>query len=269
MKNLSMNAKMSDSFKIRYIIILFACVFLYSCTASNETETKPDITFEVIKARVNANAQKLRSLDADGDISIESPTISSNGSVTVSINKPDSVFIKLEGPFGIDVANLLITRSNFVYYNVMDNRVIKGPSSPKNLGIIMRIKIEFDDIINAFSGKFAIGNDTYDETKITSAGINYLVTLKKKDETLKYWINSEDFYVTRFGSYDNEGNTKIEISYENFYQKDDVYFPKKISITRPKEKQNIWLNYSKEEFNNNRLTFRLKIPKSAKQTNWQ
>ena len=255
--------------KIYYIFFFLICIIFYSCTASNDTGTTSDISFEELKGKVNANAKKLSSLDADGDISIESPTISSNGSVTVSINKPDSVYIKLEGPFGIDVANLLITRSNFVYYNVMDNRVISGPSSPKNLGIIMRIKIEFDDMINAFSGKFTIGNEAYDETSITSAGGNYVVTLKKKNETTKYWINSEDFYVTRFGTYDAEGNTKIEILYESFYQKDDIFFPKKISITRPKEKQNIWLNYSNEEFNNNRLNFRLRIPKSANKVNWQ
>ncbi len=255
-------------FKINYICFLLFCIIFYSCTASNDTGSTSDITFEELKGKVNANSQKLRSLDADGDISIESPTISSNGSVTVSINKPDSVYIKLEGPFGIDVANLLITRSNFIYYNVMDNRVITGPSTPKNLALIMRIKMEFDDILNAFSGKFAIGNEAYDETSITSAGGNYVVTLKKKGETIKYWINSEEFYVTRYGTYDTEGKTKIEIQYDNFYQKDDIYFPKKISITRPKENQNIWLNYSNEEFNNNRLNFKLKIPKSANKVNW-
>ncbi len=260
---------MKHSLKFSYPFIFIFCLFLYSCTASDDTGSASDISFEELKSRVNANAQKLRSLDADGDISIESPSISSNGSVTVSINKPDSVFIKLEGPFGIDVANLLITKSNFVYYNVMDNRVISGPSTPKNLGVIMRFKIEFDDIINAFSGKFAIGNEAYEETAVTAAGINYVVTLKKKTEITKYWINSEDFYVTKFGSYDHEGNIKIEIDYENFYQKGDIYFPKKISISRPKENQNIWLNYSTEEFNNNRLKFKLKIPKSAKQVNWQ
>ncbi|MEP7146812.1 MAG: DUF4292 domain-containing protein [bacterium] len=254
--------------KIIYAISLIICLIFFSCTASNDNGSNTEISFQDLKGRVNANAQKLISLDADGDISIESPTISTNGSVTVSISKPDSVFIKLEGPFGIDVANLLITRNNFVYYNVMENRVISGPSTPKNLGIIMRIKIEFDDMLNAFSGKFAIGNETYDETTVSRAGMNYLVTLKKKDDIKKYWINSEDFYVTKFGSYDNEGNTKIEIAYENFYQKDEIFFPKKISITRPKENQNIWLNYSNEKFNNNRLNFKLKIPKSAKQVKW-
>ncbi len=253
--------------KLYLILIFFICLTLYSCTASNTTST-PEISFEVLKSRVNENAAKLKSLDADGEISIDSPNLSNTGTITVSINKPDSIFTKLEGPFGIDIANLLITRSNFTYYNVMENKVIRGPSTPHYLSIIMKIKVDFDDIINAFSGKFTFGNETYDDIKIGTEENNYIVSLKKSGEIKKFWINSDDYYVSKLGTYDATGNTKLEILYENFYQKDGISFPKKITITRPGEKQNIWLNYSKEEFNNNILSYKLKIPKSAKQINW-
>jgi hypothetical protein len=228
----------------------------------------PTISFDVLKSRVNENSLKLKSLDADGEISIDSPDISNSGSITVSINKPDSVFTKLEGPFGIDIADLLITRNNFIYYKPQDNTVIRGPSNSHYLGIIMKIKIEFDDIVNAFSGKFVFDDEKYDEEKITVENGNYVIILKKDNEHKKFWINPENFYVTKLGTYEINGDTKIEILYENFYERDGIYFPKNITITRPKEKQNIWLSYSSETFNNNKLTYRLKIPKSARQINW-
>ncbi len=139
----------------------------YSCTASN-TKTLSEITFTELREQVNKNSMKLQSLDANGEISIDSPEMSNTGSITVSINKPDSVFTKLEGPFGIDVANLLITRNNFIYYNVMDNKVIRGPSTQQYLSIIMKIKIDFDDIINAFSGKFIFSDEGFEDAKISS-----------------------------------------------------------------------------------------------------
>ena len=71
------------------------------------------------------------------------------------------------------------------------------------------------------------------------------------------------------GTYELNGETKIEILYENFYERDGIFFPKKINIERPKEKQYIWLTYYNEEFNNNKLTYRLKIPKSAKEVIWE
>ena len=124
---------------IKYILIFSAFIF-YSCTAS-EGEKESDISFEEIRARVNESSARLLSLDADGEISIDSPELSNTGSITVSINKPDSIFTKLEGPFGIDVADLLITRENFIYYNVMDNKVIKGMTTPSNLRYIMKVNV--------------------------------------------------------------------------------------------------------------------------------
>lgn len=257
---------------MRYYLIVAAlmCVIFYSCTAADTEKTRvSDITYEELKAKVNQNAGKLRSLDADGEISIDSPTLSNNGTITVSINKPDSVYTKIEGPFGLDIANVLITRSNFVYYNVMDNRVIRGPSSSKNLAIIMRIKVEFDDIVNAFSGNFMIGNDGYTQDEIRMTDNNYIITTRGEAGIKKYWINNENYYVVKYGEYDTQGNTNLEITYDSFYEKDDIHFPKKITLVRPKEKQNIWLTYSKEDFNNDKLTYRLRIPKSAKETEWK
>lgn len=242
---------------------------LYSCSAS-KTGTSSNMTFEELKVRVNENARKLRSLDADGEISIDSPEISNTGSITVSINKPDSVYTKLEGPFGMDIADLLITRNNFIYYKPQDNKVIRGPSTQRYLSIILKIKIDFDELVNAFSGKFSFNKsaDDYKNVNISKDEENFIVTIISDNESKKYWINNEDFYVTRLATYDLDGNLLIEIIYNNFFESDDIYFPQKISINRPKEKQNIWLTYYSQKFNNNRLTYKLKIPKSAKQINW-
>lgn len=251
----------------KYLLIITA-LFFYSCTAS-ETETSSDISFEELKARVNSGSEKLVSLDADGEISIDSPELNNTGSITVSINKPDSIFTKLEGPFGIDVADLLITRKNFIYYNVSDNKVISGQSTPGNLRIIMKVNVNFDELINAFSGKFIFKDEKYDNVSISQNDNSYIVNLKTGKEIKRFWINKENYYVSKAGTYDEKGNTKIEIIYENFYEKDGIHFPKKVTINRPFEKQNIWLTYFNEEFNKNKLSYRLKIPKSARKIEWK
>ncbi|MDQ3021744.1 MAG: DUF4292 domain-containing protein [Bacteroidota bacterium] len=262
--------KRQPEMKLYLLVIFLVCMTFYSCTASDTTSdiTASNLTFEELKGRVNENSKKLQSLDADGEISIDSPELSNTGSITVSINKPDSVFTKLEGPFGIDVANLLVTRNNFIYYKPMDNKVIRGPSTGNYLSIILKIKIEFDDLVNAFSGKFTFNNESYENVNVLMEDGNYLVTIKADNEVKKYWIDPENYYVLKIGTYDNIGNIKIEIIYEKFFQTDDIYFPQKISITRPKEKQYIWLTYFSHKFNSNKLTYKLKIPKSAKQINW-
>jgi outer membrane lipoprotein-sorting protein len=261
--------KKQNNLKLFSTLIFLSCLIFYSCTASTTT-TPSDISFEEIKGRVNENAKKLVSLDADGEISIDSPELSNTGTITVSINKPDSVYTKLEGPFGIDVADLLITRNNFIYYKPMDNRVIRGPSTEHYLSIILKIKITFDDLVNAFSGKFTFSNNNEEDKNVSvfMEDGNYLIVIKSETEVKKYWVDPENFYVTKLATYDKDENLKILILYEKFFESDGIYFPQKITINRPKEKQNIWLTYYSQKFNKNRLSYKLKIPKSAKQINW-
>lgn len=252
---------------LRSVFLLAALIF-YSCSASDSSKNS-DMSFEDIKVRVNESSERLLSLDAEGEISIDSPELSNTGSITVSINKPDSIFTKLEGPFGIDVADLLITRKDFIYYNVRDNKVIRGVSSPSNLRYIMKVNVSFDELINAFSGKYTFTDDDYEDAKVSTEGNDYVVSLKSGKESRIFRIDKKSFFVTKIGTYDEKGNTKIEIIYENFYEKDGIYFPKNISISRPAESQNIWLTYYSEQFNKNKLTYKLKIPKSAKTILWK
>jgi len=248
-------------------IIFLSGLTITSCTSSGLV-SESDITFEELRKRVNAGAGKLESLDADGEISIDSPSMSNTGSITVSINKPDSIYTKIEGPFGIDIADFLVTRNDFLYYNVNENKVISGMSTPQNLKIIMKVNVNFDEILNAFSGKFTFDNDNYDDVSIAMNENNYIVNIKSQKDVRKYVIDNQNFFVRKIGTYDLNGNTLIEINYENFYSRKGIFFPKKISVIRPKEKQYIWLTYFNEKFNKGKLNYKLKIPKNARHIKW-
>jgi outer membrane lipoprotein-sorting protein len=249
-------------------LILILAVTMASCTSAPEMTNSGSMSFADLSKRVNENAGKLLSLNAEGEISIDSPTLSNTGSLTVSINRPDSLYTKIEGPFGIDIADVLVTRNEFTYYNATENKVIRGPSTQRNLGIILKMKVEFDDLLNALSGSFMITNKDTSDYKILRSEDNYLLEQKAGASTNRYWINAEDFYITRIQSYDTGGKLKLEITYEEFYESDGIYFPKKITLTRPKEKQYVWVTYKIENLNPGKLNYRLKIPGSAKKVQW-
>lgn len=242
--------------------------FLYSCTSSSGIPEPSSMKFSDLANRVNSSSGRLVSLEAEGEISIDSPTLSNTGSLTVSISRPDSLYTKIEGPFGIDIADALVTRSEFTYYNATENKVIRGPSTKRNLGIILKMKVEFDDLISALSGSFIITNKDSTDFKISEIDNEYLLEQQSGSEKNMYWINAEDFYVTRVQNIDKNGKLNLEIHYQEFYETDGIFFPKKITLTRPKEKQYIWVTYKVEEFNPGRLNNKMKIPGSAKQVRW-
>lgn len=249
-------------------VVVFLGMVFHSCTSSIETEERTGMTFAELSERVNASAARLTSLSAEGEISIDSPTLSNTGSFTVSINRPDSLYTKIEGPFGIDIADVLVTRSEFTYYNATENKVIKGPSTQRNLGVILKMKVEFDDLVNALSGNFMITNKDTSDYRISLLNKDYVLEQKSGKAVYKYLINSEYFYVTRIQNYDESGTLRLEIKYDEFYESGGIHFPKKVTLTRPKEKQYVWVTYKIENLNPGKLHYKLKIPGSAKKVQW-
>lgn len=260
---------------LNILLLTFILPVLYSCssTSGNEVdETKSNailLSPSELKAKINEQSSKLSSLDCEGDINIDSPEMNSGGSVTISIFKPDSIYSKLEGPFGISIADFLITRSNFIYYNIRENTVIKGSSSPLNIGAILRLKLEFDDLICGYSCSYHFADTSSLNSEVKYDKSLYLLKISENGKTKMLWINPKYFYVEKYELLDNSGKTKLKIEYSDFTSENNIFFPGNIYITNPIEKQNLWISYGKKVFNNNRLKFRLKIPKSAKIINWE
>jgi outer membrane lipoprotein-sorting protein len=249
--------------------VLFCTSFLFhSCTSAHKIDV--DLTIEELKQRVNENSSKITSLKAEGSIDIDTPELSNTGTITVNILKPDSLYTKLEGPFGIDVADILLTRESFIYYNVMDNRVIKGPSTPLNIGAIMRIKLDFDFIINGFSGTFFFNNISSDNSELKTEENKYLLITKddSNKEIKMYWIDPDDFYITKYIITDYNKKVLLEMEYLDYNYRDGVHFPNRIAISKPQDNQYIWLDYMIKSFNSKDLTFKFKIPGSAKVIYW-
>ena len=251
-------------------ILFCLSIHIHSCVSS-KNNIDVDITIEELKQRVNINSSKIKSLKAEGTIDIETPEMSNSGTITVNLLNPDSLYTKLEGPFGIDVADILLTRKSFIYYNVMDNRVIKGPSSPLNVGAIMRIKLDFDDIINGFSGTFFFTDVTSDNSELKSDGNKFLLITKDdiSKEIKKYWIDSDDFYITKYVITDYNKKVLLEMEYLEYNYRDGIYFPNRIAISRPQENTYIWLDYTIKTFNSKDLIFKFKIPSSAEVIIWE
>jgi hypothetical protein len=263
-------------YTIFYFTTLFTISFFsFSCTSSTGMESDDTQSTAVLltpgelKTKINEQSSKLTSLDCEGDINIDSPELSSSGSLTVSVFKPDSIFFKLNGPFGISIANFLITQNNFIYYNIQENTVYKGPSTPANFAIILKIKLTFNDLLSGYTCSFHFDDTSSANSEVLKDKNFYFLKITGEDNTKCYWVNPISFYIEKYEIRDKTGVTKLQIDYNDFELINNIYSPNNIYITNPIDKANLWISYSKKIFNKNRLIFNLKIPKSAKIVKWE
>lgn len=250
-----------------FIVIIICGTCFYSCSASSGVSINDYSIGEIITA-INNNSQKLNSLKGEGVISIDSPEMSNSGSFTLSIMKPDSLYIKFEGPFGISIAAILLTRNNFIYYNIQDNKVIIAPSTSSNIKAVMRLKLSFDDFIEGFSGSYVFNDTNSNNFTLSTKGDNLLLTEKTQDETKLYTIHPIKKYIIQYKVNDKGGKEKMVVDYENFTEENGYYFPSKIRISRTASSEYIFLEYSSKELNRGYLGYKIKYPKSAKVIEW-
>ncbi len=127
--------------KIKYyavLLIVFSVIsqIFVGCVPAKQMREKTVITSSRLIKKIEANRRKIRTFSATGILNIESPEFSGKGNFEVILKKPDSIRVSIYGPFGIDLAQILVTKSDFTYYDVLKNKVNKGE---KRNGILKKI----------------------------------------------------------------------------------------------------------------------------------
>jgi len=269
-KSLERKRTKINKFKALILLLLTALIF-NACSGSGGNDLDK-VQVKELKEKVNSNSSLIETMEASGNIAFDSPEQSGQGWIEVRIKKPDSVFVKIEGPFGISIAQALITRYDFIYYNVQENRAILGPTNDINIGAILRIKVSFDELLSGFSGGFMLHENIIDTLNAESENGLYTVYAPREPGTQKYFIDPAIFTVQKYNSYDENKKTVVEVNYGNYFEESasgkTVYFPSSIKINNPEKKQSVYVDYVNKTFNKSDIKFNIKIPKSAKVTKW-
>jgi outer membrane lipoprotein-sorting protein len=235
---------------------------------------RPDLTGktvnpETVQRIVRGNYEKVRSMTGSGTISVETPEIAQSGSFELFLRKPDSVLVKIEGPFGISVGSVLITREEFAFYNSLQNQLITGPVTSANLNRIFRVRLTFDELLTLFTGgSFLATDDALPETVVVEEN-QYVLTYRNTDGRRRYWLDPVSLLITRIQHLDQKGKLFFEERYEKFRTFGDASLPRFIRVTQHTSQRMIGVTFSSLAINTGGSPLVLEIPKNAERIRWQ
>ncbi|MCI0707088.1 MAG: DUF4292 domain-containing protein, partial [Ignavibacteriae bacterium] len=158
---------------------------------------KNSVTPALIHERVRANIEHIRTLSGTGTISMESPEMAGSGSFEIALRKPDSLLLKIEGPFGIEVGSALVTRNEFLFYNSLQNELITGETNSANLAKTLRINVTFDDLMNLFTGASFLADDGETTGDFDVENQQYVLTYRHVNATRVYWVDPSTLFISR------------------------------------------------------------------------
>ncbi len=254
--------------RFSFALVLFFLSFIGCRTTSTLNLSNRSITSAEVQEIARTHHARIQSIQGKGRISVETQEMAQSGAFILTLRKPDSVLINLQGPFGIKVGSALVTRTGFSFYNSLENQLITGSTSIENLNRILHVQLDFDDLLNIFSGGGFLDDDlrSPDETRIEDDQFVFIYT--SHNSSRRYWIEPTSLNIQRIQFLDRSGKVTLEQAFNDFENVDGLAMPYAICITQPKTQQMLTLKYSDIMVNVKQLQFTFTIPQNAERIRW-
>lgn len=246
--------------KIVISLVLSLVIFLnWGCSSVKEIKKVIPVKEKKIAKNIIKTSTPIENLYIEGKMTIENNGESQSGNFKMSIAGMDSVFMQINGPFGITVAKMYSTSDEFIFVNYFGNEAFRGTPSRKNLERVMRIPLSFNDLIhfikcepseniNSYQYDGMIGAEYYKakntefiETLRVSTTDSLLLTLRRNS------LNDKEILNIDFSNYQdfdgallaklvkmhfNEYDARLQIEIDEVQV--NPYFSKSFQFTLPK-----------------------------------
>ncbi len=220
---------------------------------------------EELVRRVNERAAAVTSMTGRGSLWYESPAAAGSAFFTIALRKPDSLLVRLKGPFGMEVGLLFLSRDRYVVYNGMQNQVITGVPTMESFRSVIPVDLTREQILEAFSGTFSVDPSRGRLVRYTVDDDAFLLAYVSGPDTTRYWIDPENQLVIRTLVTGEGGETLLEATAENPVQQEGAFAPRNVQIRL--SGQQLSIRYSTLELNTGHPSFAFSIPSGTRTIN--
>lgn len=252
------------------VAVIALLVTLYGCapTPAVKLSGRP-VSPRTVRQMVKANHDLVRSLNGSGTISVETPELAQSGSFELQLHKPDSVLVNIEGPFGINVGSVLLTRNSFLFYNSIENQVVSGPVTANNLRRIFKMELTFDEFMTLFTGGNFLSEDDGDPESIGEEENRAVLVYRSGEGRRRYFVDPASLLITRIQQLDNSGKLVLEARFERFRSVGEVSLPRYVRLIQHAARRAVSVSFSTLDVNPGRAPLVLDIPSNAERIRWK
>jgi hypothetical protein len=177
--------------------------------------------------------------------------------------------VRIEGPFGIDLGLALLTRREFFFYNSMENRLLSGPTNAENLARVLRIRMEFDDLLNLFSGGTFLSADIGRPVGLEIVDDEYVLTYDHDRGSRRYHVDPRSYQIVQIQHLDREGGVLAEQTFGKFLTADGIVVPQMVRALMRPERRRLSIAFSDLSVNPPMLEFHFDVPSDAERARLQ
>ena len=245
---------------------LFA-FYLIACTGPKLALDTEKVSFNELLDFIQNEQNKIETLRASCRVSVDSEEFSGNFFANVFYIKEDSLLLSVNGPFGIQAGTLFIGKERFIFYNQMTNKFFNGTIKDFEDQNFFQFPLKLKELINIFVGKENLPSMKIEEYNIEDG--MFLIQAQNGEEIYSIWTDNMTGHIKKLTTEKND-QVVYTREYSDFIKSENIYFPRKIKMVRPGEKQAVSLFYTHITINDDleRDNFIIHIADQAEQINY-
>lgn len=240
---------------------------------SRQPKTMADWTMSpspvAIRERISANFAGLQTLKGQATLSVETPEASYIANARIWFRRPDTVAIKVEASFGIDVGSLFAAADRFVLYLPRENICYTGFTSSLPLETFLSFPISYEELMHLL-----FGEEQPVEMKpfhATSKNQEWLLSGSWDARAYQYRFVADKGVVAEAKAWDQDGSLLWTKTFTRFVKKKRVVLPQSIRLEQPGEHRAIGLFYHTLTLNDQLIMKNIagRIPANAQRIEWE
>jgi outer membrane lipoprotein-sorting protein len=246
-------------------VILFLTIILSACTSPKLALDTEKVSFNELLDYIQTGEDELKTLEASCRISVDSEEFSGNFFANLYYIKEDSLLLSVSGPFGIHAGSLFIGKDRFIFYNQMSNKFYNGSIKDFENKNLFQFPLKMRELINIFAAKEKLPSLKIEDYKIDDG--QYYINAKNGSDNYEIWVDNLAGRISKL-SLIHDGEVAFTREYGDFMTAGkSYYFPRKITMLRPSEKEAVSVYYTNLSINEEieREKFIINIADNAEQ----
>ena len=255
-----------------FVLTIIAGAFIFeSCVPSKPTEDVELLPSERLINKLEANRRKIKNFEGVGVFEIQSDIYSNSANFQVKMIKPDSIYFSILGPFGIELAQALVTKDDYLFYDALQNTAYYGQVNSDILKDIFKINLSFSDLLDAFVGSVNLTSNLYKPpNNYLVQGDQYILTYidSENDLTSVYKVDIRQLGITNYTLISEDNSINLEGNYSSFELLENVAVPFKIEVLNKAQNQELKISYKNIDANARGITLKFELPDDAEIIEW-